>query len=66
MNSRIPRTAAEMRLFDKTARARRQTAGQRKAERQMKAAEEAYQKELGTHRPGVAARLQTLLKRFFK
>ena len=32
----------------------------------MKAAEEAYQKELGTYRPGVGRRLQTLLKRFFK
>lgn len=46
MNSRIPRTAAEMRQFDETARSRRQTAGQRRADKQMKAAEEAYQKEL--------------------
>ncbi|OUN16532.1 hypothetical protein [Allofournierella massiliensis] len=66
MNTRIPRTAAEMRQFDETGLSRRQTAGQREAEKQMKAAEEAYQKELGTYRPGVGRRLQTLLKRFFK
>lgn len=66
MNTRIPRTAAEMRQFDETACSRRQTAGQRRADKQMKAAEEAYQKELGTYRPGLGRRLQTLLKRFFK
>lgn len=66
MNSRIPRTAAEMRQFDETGLSRRQTAGQRKAEQQMKAAEQAYQKELGTFRPGIGQRLQTLLKRLFK
>ena len=32
MNTRIPRTAAEMRQFDETGLSRRQTAGQREAE----------------------------------
>ena len=66
MNTRIPRTAAEMRQFDETGLSRWQTAGQHEAEKQMKAAEEAYQKELGTYRPGMAERLQTLLHKFFK
>lgn len=55
MNTRIPRTAAEMRQFDETAVSRRKNAGQREAEKQMKAAEEAYQKELGTYRPDLAS-----------
>ncbi len=38
----------------------------KKAEKQMKAAQAAYQKELGTYRPGMAERLQTLLHKFFK
>lgn len=66
MNSRIPRTAAEMRLFDETGLSRRQTAEQKKAEKQMKQAETAYQKELGALRPDVGQRLQTLLNRLFK
>lgn len=66
MNTRIPRTTAEMRQFDETGYSRRQTAEQKKAEKQMKAAQAAYQKELGTYRPGMAERLQTLLHKFFK
>ena len=42
------------------------SAGAKDAEKAMKAAEAAYQKELGTYRPGLGRRLQTLLKRFFK
>lgn len=66
MNTRIPRTTAEMRKFDETGYSRRQTAEQKKAEKQMRAAQAAYQKELGTYRPGMAERLQTLLHKFFK
>lgn len=66
MNSSIPHTTAEMRQFDETGYSRRQTAEQKKAEKQMRAAQAAYQKELGTYRPGMAERLQTLLHKFFK
>lgn len=66
MNTRIPRTTAEMRQFDETGYSRRQTAEQKKAKKQMRAAQAAYQKELGTYRPGMAERLQTLLHQFFK
>jgi len=66
VNSRIPRTAAEMRQFDETGYSRRQTAEQKKAEKQMRAAQAACQKELGAYRPGMAERLQTLLHKFFK
>ena len=55
-----------MRQFDETGYSRRRIAEQKKAEKQMKAAQAAYQKELGTYRPGMAERLQTLLHKFFK
>jgi len=66
MNTRIPRTPAEMRQFDETGYSRRQTVEQKKAAKQMEAAQAAYQKELGTYRPGMAEGLQTLLHKFFK
>lgn len=55
-----------MRLFDETGLSCRQTAAQKQAEKQRKQAEAAYQKELGTYRPTVDQRLQTLLNRLFK
>ena len=66
MNTRIPRTTAEMRQFDETGYSRRRIAEQIKAEKQMRAAQAACQKALGTYRPGMAERLQTLLHKFFK
>lgn len=66
MNTRIPRTTAEMRQFDETGYSRRRIAEQKKAEEQMRAAQAACQKALGTYRPGMAERLQTLLHKFFK
>lgn len=66
MNSSIPRTAAQMRQFDETGYSRRRIAEQKKAEEQMRAAQAACQKALGTYRPGMAERLQTLLHKFFK
>lgn len=66
MDSRIPQTAAEMRVFDETKLSRRQTVEQKQAEKQMRAAEVDYQKELGIGRSRLGQRLQTLLKRFFK
>jgi len=66
MNTRIPRTTAEMRQFDETGYSRRRIAEQKKAEKQLRAAQAACQKALGTYRPGMAERLQTLLHKFFK
>ena len=66
MNTRIPRTTAEMRQFDETGYSCRRIAEQKKAEKQMRAAQAACQKALGTYRPGMAERLQTLLHKFFK
>ena len=66
MNTRILRTTAEMRQFDETGYSRRRIAEQKKAEEQMRAAQAACQKALGTYRPGMAERLQTLLHKFFK
>lgn len=66
MNTRILRTTAEMRQFDETGYSRRRIAEQKKAEKQMRAAQAACQKALGTYRPDMAERLQTLLHKFFK